>query len=113
MVLSDFLDADLDPMLSSLRKFRTRGWEVIAMHIVHPDELSLPKGRAFRFLGMEGELPVAAQVNELREAYEGRFERHQASVRTGLLSVGCDFHSILTSTHYMDVLKQFLIKRSG
>ncbi|MCU0719558.1 MAG: DUF58 domain-containing protein [Pirellula sp.] len=113
MVLSDFLDSDLDPMLSSLRKFRSRGWEVIAMHIVHPDELTLPKGRAFRFLGMEGESPVAAQVNELREAYESRFERHQASVRTGLVSVGCDFHPIYTSTHYMDVLRQFLIKRSG
>jgi uncharacterized protein (DUF58 family) len=113
MVLSDFLDVDLDPLLSSLRKFRSRGWEVIAIHVVHPDELTLPKGRAFRFLGMEGEAPVAAQVNELRQAYEARFERHQASVRTGLLSVGCDFHPIYTSTHYMDVLRQFLIKRSG
>lgn len=113
MVLSDFLVTDLDPMLSSLRKFRSRGWEVIALHIIHPDELSLPKGRVYRFLGMEGEAPVAAQVSELREAYEERFERHRASVRTGLLSVGCDFHAILTSVHYMDVLKQFLIKRSG
>lgn len=113
MVLSDFLEADLDPVLSSLRKFRSRGWEVIAMHIVHPDELSLPKGRAFRFLGMEGEMPVAAQVNELREAYEQRFERHQKAVRSGLLGVGCDFHAVYTSTSYLDVLRQFLIKRSG
>lgn len=113
MLLSDFLELDLDPMLSSLRKFRSRGWEVIAIQVVHPDELTLPKGRAFRFLGMEGETPVAVQVNELRQAYETRFERHQAAVRSGLLSIGCDFYSIYTSTHYMDVLRQFLIKRSG
>ncbi|MFN7878129.1 MAG: DUF58 domain-containing protein [Pirellula sp.] len=113
ILLSDFLELDLDPMLSSLRKFRSRGWEVIAIQVLHPDELTLPKGRAFRFLGMEGESPVAVQVNELRQDYQTRFERHQAAVRTGLLSVGCDFHRIYTSTLYMDVLRQFLITRSG
>jgi uncharacterized protein (DUF58 family) len=113
MVLSDFLVPDIEPTLASLRKFRQRGWEVIAMHVQHPDESHLPTGRAFRFTGMEWEQPVSVEVSELRKLYEQRVERHREMVRSGMLGVGCDFLSIQTSVSYLDVLRSFLIARNG
>jgi len=53
LVISDFLIDDLDSTFASLRCFRSRNFEVIALHLVHPDEERLPSGVAFRFEGME------------------------------------------------------------
>jgi hypothetical protein len=55
IVMSDFLVDDLEVVFGSLRLFRNRGWEVITLHIVHPDEETLPEGAAYRFVGMENE----------------------------------------------------------
>lgn len=113
LTVSDFLVPDLEPVIASYRKFRARGWEVIALHLVHPDEERLPAGNAFRFLGLEGEAAVSCQVAEIRRAYEARFQAHLKSTRAALLGVGCDYHLVSTAESYLDVLRSFLVLRSA
>lgn len=113
MVISDFLVDPLDDVLRGLRKFRGRGWETIAVHVVHPDEETLPKGIAFRFSGMEGELPVNCRPAEVRKAYQERFDQHCSKVRDGLLGAGCDYRRFSTATPYLDAVRQFLVPRRG
>ena len=55
LLMSDFLMDDLEEVFAAVRLFRHRNWEVVVLHMVHPDEERLPEGSAFRFEGMEGE----------------------------------------------------------
>ncbi len=113
LLVSDFLVDSLDSLVASVRKFRSRGWEVIALHIVHPDEERLPDGMAFRFHGLESDGVVDCQLSEVRRAYQDRFALHLAATRAALLGVGCDYHRASTATSYLEVLRSFLVLRSA
>ena len=54
ILFSDFLMDDLDAVFAQLRMFRHDRCEVIALHLVHPDEERLPAGAAFRFFDPGG-----------------------------------------------------------
>ncbi len=113
IVLSDFLVPSMEKVLASIRKFRSRGWEVITLHIVHPDEEKLPEGNAFRFNGLEEDGFVNCQVAEIRQAYVERFAEHVKQTRTALYATGCDYHLVRTSESYVEVLRSFMVNRSA
>lgn len=113
LLVSDFLVEALDPLLASVRKFRSRGWEVIALHLLHPDEERLPDGMSFRFTGFEADGSVDCQLSEIRREYQIRFARHMAATRAALLGVGCDYFRASTATSYLEVLRSFLVLRSA
>jgi uncharacterized protein (DUF58 family) len=112
LLLSDFLVDDMAPILGSLRQFRMRGWETVAFHLIHPDELRLPAGNAFRFIGLEQEGFLQCHVNSLRREYEDKFNQYCESVRKGVQSVGGNYHRIETSKSYLEVLRSFLVSRT-
>jgi uncharacterized protein (DUF58 family) len=113
LILSDFLVDDLDEAFAALRLFRHRGWEVIALHLVHPDEEQLPDGSAFRFEGLEGEGRVDCSPAEIRNLYETAFAAHGAAVRAAALAAGCDFRRVSTGVPYLQTLGGFLVERAG
>ena len=113
MIISDFLVEPLEEVLRRVRQFRSRGWEPIAVHVVHPDEETLPQGIAFRFGGMEGEGWVNCRPGEIRRLYQERFEHHCTNVRDGLLGAGCDYRRFRTDGSYLDAVRQFLLPRRG
>ncbi len=113
MLISDFLVDPFENVLSGLRKFRGRGWETIAVHVIHPDEERLPQGVAFRFAGMEGEGNVDCRPAEIRKIYESRFVQHCAHVRDGLLGAGCDYRRFSTGDSYLNAVRAFLVPRRG
>jgi uncharacterized protein (DUF58 family) len=113
MILSDFLLDDLDEMASAIQLFRHRHWEVIALHLIHPDEERLPQGFAYRFEGLENDGRIDCTPAQVRELYEQRFESHAAMVRQVAISSGCDYWRVSTATPYMQTLGQFLVQRAG
>ncbi len=113
LVLSDFLTDDLEDAFAALRLFRHRQFEVVLLHVIHPDEERLPDGLAFRFVGLEGEGTVDASPDEVRDQYRERFEAHVAMVRSMALSSGCDYRRVSTATPYLQTLGNFLVDRTG
>jgi uncharacterized protein (DUF58 family) len=113
IVMSDFLDDNLDDAFSAIRLFRHRQFEVILLHIIHPDEERLPEGTAYRFVGLENDGSVDASPREVRELYRQRFEAHVALVRSMALSTGCDYRRVSTAIPYLETLGVFLVERSG
>jgi uncharacterized protein (DUF58 family) len=113
LMVSDFLIDDIEPLVGNLRKYCSRGWEVIALHLVHPDEQQLPDGMAFRFYGLEADGLVDCQLTEVRRAYQERFASHLASTRAALLGAGCSYHRASSATSYLDVLRTFLVMRTA
>ncbi|HSU67406.1 MAG TPA: DUF58 domain-containing protein [Tepidisphaeraceae bacterium] len=112
-VFSDFLVDDLEKTFASIRLFRHRRWEVILLHLVHPDEERLPEGLAYRFEGMENDGAIACSPAEIRQEYEKKFEDYASSVRSLALAAGCDYRRISTAVPYMQTLGGFLVERSG
>lgn len=113
VVMSDFLVDDLEQTFAALRLFRHRRWEVIAIHLVHPQEERLPPGLAYRFEGMEGEGRIDCSPGEIARVYEERFAAHIAAVRSLALGVGCDYRRVSTATPYLQTLGGFLVERAG
>ena len=113
LVLSDFLMEDLEQFFSNIRLFRHRSWEVVVLHIVHPDEERLPEGPAFRFEGMDEPGRAMCTPAVIRAAYQTRFSAHLAMVRQMALAAGCDYRRVSTAIPYMQTLGGFLVERSG
>jgi uncharacterized protein (DUF58 family) len=113
LILSDFLCDDLEDTFAALRLFRSRHWEVIALHLVHPQEERLPAGTAFRFDGLENDGSANCSPAEISRAYEERFEAHCNAVRGMALSAGCDYRRISTAVSYLQTLGGFLVDRVG
>jgi hypothetical protein len=113
LLLADFLVDDLEETFAALRLFRHRGWEVILLHLVHPNEERLPEGAAFRFEGMEDDGHVVCSPAEIRAAYRERFAAHLAVVRQLALAGGCDYRRVSTAIPYLHTLGGFLVERAG
>lgn len=113
ILFSDFLIDDLDELFAALRLFRHRRFEVVLLHLVHPDEEQLPSGAAFRFEGLEGEGRVDCSPDDIREEYARGFARHLSIVRTYALADGCTYRLVPTSQSYLHVLSSFLVERTG
>jgi uncharacterized protein (DUF58 family) len=112
LLLSDFLMEDMEDVFSAVRLFRHRAWEVIVLHVVHPQEERLPEGTAFRFIGMEDEGSVNCTPAEIRSLYRERFSAHLAMVRQLALAGGCDYRRASTAIPYLQVLGGFLVERN-
>jgi uncharacterized protein (DUF58 family) len=113
LVLSDFLMDDLQEVFAALRLFRHRGFEVIVLHVVHPEEERLPPGMALRFADMEGGGHVDCSPAEIQTAYERRLAEHLARVRQLALVGGCDYRFASVAVPYLQTLHGFLVERAG
>ncbi|MBI1249384.1 DUF58 domain-containing protein [bacterium] len=113
LLLSDFLMEDLEETFAALRRFRHRRLEVIALHLVHPDEESLPETGTFRFIGLENEGSLDCTPSEIRGIYQERFSAYLTMVRQMALAAGCDYRRISTSQSYLESLGGFLVERTG
>ncbi len=82
VLMSDFLIDDLDEVFAAIRLFRHRQFEVILLHLVHPDEEQLPEGTSYRFEGLEGEGRVDCSPSQIRDEYAKQFANHLAMVRS-------------------------------
>jgi uncharacterized protein (DUF58 family) len=113
LLLSDFLVDEPERLNARLRQFRQRGWEIILLHIIHPEEEDLPVGAAYRFDGLEGEGTVNCSPAQIRDLYRDLFERHAAAIRGIASGSGCDYRRVSTRVPYLETLRGFLIERGG
>jgi uncharacterized protein (DUF58 family) len=113
IVFSDFLVDDLEAVFAGIRLFRHRRWEVVLLHLVHPEEERLPEGAAYRFEGLENESRIDCTPAEIRSLYQQRFEAHAAMLRTLALATACDYRRVSTATPYLETLGGFLVERAG
>lgn len=113
LLVSDFLLDDLQALFAKVRLFRHRQWEVVCLHLVHPEEERLPEGAAYRFDGLENDGVVACSPAEIRALYQEQFEKHLNAVRTFAVAAGCDYRLVSTAIPYLTTLSGFLVERAG
>ncbi len=84
---SDLLDFD-DNALAPLSYLVGKGHDVVVFQVLDPDELELPFEDAARFEGLEGETPVEADPETLREAYKKEIDAFIDRCRQRCTSAG-------------------------
>lgn len=113
VILSDFLVEDLEEMFAALRLYRHLHFEIILLHVVHPEEQSLPKGPAYRFEDLEDNLAVSCSPQELALAYEEAFANHSRTLANMAAAAGCEYRFVSTAVPYVMTLKDMLHERRG
>jgi uncharacterized protein (DUF58 family) len=111
VVLSDFLDSPA-AILSGLRDLRSRGHEVIAVHVLDPAEITFPLKGHVRFEGMEKELRAFVEPQRLREAYLEALEAHLHALRQGATRSGVDYQLVSTADPPEEFLLGYLAARA-
>ncbi len=110
VVISDFW-AEPDDVLSSLRHFRARGHDVMALQVLTPDELNFPFRQAAVFVEPETGLRVPAS-GAVAEAYRRAVQQHLEALGGGLRSAGIDWHLCTTDRPFEVSLAAVLSRRA-
>ena len=109
---SDLLDLQPEA-LHPLRQLVARGHEVVVFHVLHEDELSLRHTTAARFVGLEEEPAVEANVAEVGEAYNEELRRFRDRCRTTCTRAGARYIFAPTNTPVAHTLAELLTFKRG
>lgn len=110
IVISDFLD-NLDSIADGLAHFRHSAHEVIAFHVMTPDELSFPYERITRFRDAEGTMRFITQPRFVRDRYLDRLAKFRKGVRQACLERGASYQFACTDHPYPQLLLSYLERR--
>jgi uncharacterized protein (DUF58 family) len=111
VLLSDFWD-DADECFAALGQFLHRRFEILLLHLVHPDELDLPAVAAARFEDMETREQIQVEPEEIRAAYQqtmrARIDHIARQAHNRRIS-----HALVNTAHpYLDAIEAYLGFRS-
>ena len=104
---------DLDRLFQNIRLFRHRRFEVLLFHVIHPEELALPEGRAFHFYDPEGGAEIEADPQDVAAHYLEAFEAYGRRVRSMAIGCGCEYERIDTTTPYPEAIRAYLRRREA
>jgi uncharacterized protein (DUF58 family) len=111
VLLSDFLDLPED-FWRRIDLFRRSRFDILAFHIVHPEELDLPAVAAARFAETEGgDGFFNAEPDLLRARYCERFASFLQEVKAGFQARGCDWFLANTSEEPCEFLRRCFLQR--
>jgi hypothetical protein len=89
------------------------GHDVLVIHTLAPDEVTLPGGGAAEFEDLETGARLVADPSVLRPAYESAVALFLDSVRRAVEREGLDYVRLLTSEPLEPALRRLLIERRG
>lgn len=110
IVISDFFSPE-EEVIKGLQALRNKGHEVIALQVMHRDELEFPFKQYTKFEGLEGLGNVTLQPQVLREAYKKEVDLFLETIRKGFRKCGVDYHLIVTDESLDVSLAKFLSAR--
>ncbi len=110
ILFSDLFDNE-EELVRGLDHLRFTGHNVIVFHMLDPLELDFPMEGAVRFEGMEGEAPITADPQKIRDAYMEEFEQFVSTIRTGCEKNHTDYVQVDVSQPLEEVLTAYLRER--
>jgi len=113
VVLISDLVGPVDEVLAGLRRLRSRGHDIIVMHVLDPAELTFPFERLTLFEGLEAYPDLLADPKALREAYMSGVDECMRKLRAGCLAERIDLVEMNTETPLDIALSSYLAKRAG
>jgi hypothetical protein len=109
--MSDFF---IEPAIlrNCFEHLRFRHHDIVAFHLLDPEELSFPFQRPTRFIDLEGGPAIFAEPSEIADRYHKALNGYLDELKQVVLTTAVDYQRINTSETYESVLTRFLIDRS-
>jgi uncharacterized protein (DUF58 family) len=107
VVLSDFL-TDYDELFDSLGLFMHRGFQLLLMQVLDPDELELPSVNVARFVDLETKEEVRAEPEEIRTAYRETMHRRMVELAQQADQRRIKHAVVHTDRPYLDAIEAYL-----
>lgn len=111
MVLISDLLADREGLFKGLKLLRSRGHDVILLHVLDDDEIDFPFNGPTRFEGLELPMHLTCNPRALREGYLEAFNAFLEEVRRGCARNNVDYTLLRTSQSLGAALAAFLNHR--
>jgi uncharacterized protein (DUF58 family) len=110
-VISDFYEDDA--ALPQLRRLRRMGHDVIAIHTLSREELTLDIGGAAELVDLESGRKLLVQPSSIRDQYARSINEWLASVERTIRRDGMDYLRLITGEPLEPALRRFLVGRRG
>ena len=107
VVLSDFHD-DTDELFEALSLYLHRGFEILLMQVLDPEEIHLPDALAARFMDMETMEEIQVDPDEIRQQYKARMKEFVDTLAGKAARRGIDYHLINTGDTYLQAIEAYL-----
>ena len=111
VVISDFL-APLEPLFDALSEFLHRGFDILLLQVLDPDELELPGRQVAEFVDMETGEQIQVDTDDLREQYRKEMQEFIAAVAREANGRRIEHQLVPTNTPYTHALEAYLGFRS-
>lgn len=108
VILSDFLGTDVDAMFDALGQFLHRGFEVMILQVLDPDELDLPAVNVARFRDMETNQEVQVEPEEIRAAYQREIKAFTDGIRQHALCRRITYEMVSTQAPYLEAIEAYM-----
>jgi uncharacterized protein (DUF58 family) len=108
VILSDFLGHDPEAVFDALGPFIHRGFEILLVQLIDPDEMTLPDAPLARFLDMETGESIEVEPAEIRAEYEARMRAKTEAFASGGASHRIDFTALDTASPYREAIEAYL-----
>jgi uncharacterized protein (DUF58 family) len=115
VVISD-LHEPPEPILRAISRFSHRGTEAIVFHVLHPDEIELPRpsgnGETL-FTDSETGEQIAVNLTDIADDYRARMRARLEEWSTALRARGVDYNLVTTDHDYSASLQRYLVTRGA
>lgn len=110
-VLSDFYEDD--DAIGQIRRLARMGHDVVAIHTLAREELSLGVAGAAELIDLESGRTLMVQPSAARESYVASVKAWLASIEQQLRKDGVEYLRVITDEPIEPVLRRFLVGRRG
>ena len=113
IVVSDFLTPPA-PLLDALSQFLHRGFNILLLQVLDPDELELPDQAVAKFVDLESGEEIEVDADELRAAYRRRVDETLRQLAREAEARRIEYQLVKTSAPYTAALEAYLgFRRPG
>jgi uncharacterized protein (DUF58 family) len=111
VLISDLYDDDA--ALTEVRRLSRMGHDVVVIHVMAREELSLPRGGAVEFEDLENGRTLVTNADAVAPEYERNVQAFLSNVQQATTREGVDYLPLVTGDALEPALRRFLIGRRG
>jgi uncharacterized protein (DUF58 family) len=111
VVLSDFYEETA--ALTEIKRLRRMGHDLIVIHTLAAEEMTLPRGGAAEFEDLETGARLVADPAVLRTEYQSSFKNFLDSLERAVSREGLDYLRLFTAEPLEPALRRLLLTRRG
>tara|TARA_Y100000589_G_C27169151_1_gene635935 strand:- start:9 stop:908 length:900 start_codon:yes stop_codon:yes gene_type:complete len=111
IIISDFLDLE-DELIEAIRILRFHKHEIVAFHVLSPEELTFPFEDYSTFVDLETGSTLSLDARSVKQNYQNSLEIYLKEIRSVMHQYAVDYQLFNTSIPIEKALVHFLYKRS-